>query len=930
MTTRPPEPDLSAHSGGGWSEPGDPGDPGAPAQAGPRYALGAVLGQGGMGIVRAARDQALGRDVALKELRRDLDSPGARARLAREAAITSQLDHPGIVAVHEVGRHEDGRPYYTMRLVRGRSLSEAGPTLPAAARLRHLLAACEAVAAAHDAGMVHRDLKPANILVGPHGETQVIDWGLAAPTPAAAARWAGLPGSPAMGRVGTEAYLAPEQAAGEPPDPRHDVWSLGASIAEVLGEPEPELAAILARCRAPLSDRYPDAGALAEDLQAFFEGRRVAAHSYSAGELLGRVLRAWRAPLLVGLAGLLAVSGAVAWGWWQTGRSRDRAVAAEAEARARLADVQLEQAVEATRAGQRERAERLALAVLETREDPLARGVFASFGRAERPVRVREEAAPDCDWSRLAPGAGFLLCGTEAGVGRHGAGTSWQVPGAWAGASVHGDTVLLWDRSWDLVAVDAATGQERGRWPRRGDQWKTQTEARVLWAGDAPLDGEAVPPSGCLGRLVAGETELSGRSAVACDDGTLYLGAVEDPGRLAVATGLVGEQGISTLALAPQGVVLGSLRGRVTSWGWDGRPLGGGDSGLGLIGRIVASRDGRHAALLGTGGRVGLWRLDSGTLVAALDLPAQDVGFGADGLVVHADGALVTWRLPAGTPAEIRAPGGLANLAVSPDGRRLALAGGSGFGGVVDLADGTSQRLTMGTRVVKAATFGPGGTWFTGMDPPYLARLEDGLVAAGARPLRRLEGLPDGSLVGIDMDIGLFRWRDPRVAPERLAEGSLFVDLEPAEDALVLLDHEGQAWRLDDAGLVALGRTAGARAVAWWRGSPVIAVADAVLLGDRRLELPGQSVLDIAISPDQARLAVAAMDGHVRVYDLASDALLIDLPGHRERAVGVAFLPDGDLASVSWDGTARVAALGPVDRPVAALRAEVEAAWGAE
>lgn len=328
MSTRPPTQDDSA---GGWSDPGEPGVATAErAHEGPRYALGAVLGEGGMGVVHAARDQALGRDVALKELQhaRAAD-PSARARLAREAAITSRLDHPGIVAVHDAGTLPDGRPYYTMRLVRGRSLADATRGADPAARrglLRHVLAAAEAVAAAHDAGIVHRDLKPQNILVGAHGETQVVDWGLAAPTQAAEPRWSGLPGASARGPVGTDRYMSPEQRRGAPPDLRDDVYSLGVTIREVLGSPDAELAAIVARaCASDAAARYADAGALADDLLAWFEGRRVGAHAYSPGELLRRAAHAYRLPLGVGAAGLAAVVVAAGIGWGQTAAALDRA-----------------------------------------------------------------------------------------------------------------------------------------------------------------------------------------------------------------------------------------------------------------------------------------------------------------------------------------------------------------------------------------------------------------------------------------------------------------------------------------------------------------------------------------------------------------------------------------------------------------------------
>lgn len=941
-----PLPPDDGASQGGWSEPGDAGPGEVPAAEGERYEKGAVLGQGGMGVVHAARDRALGRDVAVKELPVGrVDDASARARLAREAAITSRLDHPGIVAVHDVGTHPDGRPYYTMRLVRGRTLAQvARDTADRGALLRHLLAACEAVAAAHDAGIVHRDLKPENILVGAHGETQVIDWGLAAPTPAAADRWAGLPGSAATGRVGTDAFLSPEQGRGEAPDPRHDCWSLGETIRAVLGEPlAPELATIVARCRAPMAERYADAGALAADLLAYFEGRRVAIHSYTPAELLRRAARAWRAPLLVGAVGFLAVGAAVAWGWWETGRSLERARLAERASRQQLADVWLEQAVEATRLGQRERAEGLALAVLGEREDPTARGVFASFGRAERPVRVSEGRAPACDWVRLAPGGAWSLCGTAAGVARHALGPSgagegsagegagaeeWRVTGPFLGGDVEGDTVVLWDSAWNLLALDARTGEERGRHAREWGDWGVLAGSKVVWAAGAPLDPRGLPPSGCQGRLQAGVGDAAGRTAVLCEDGTLYLGDRAAPGRRRVDSGLTGENVGTTLALLPDGgVLLGGVRGRIVHVGADGAVVSTAATDLGVIDRIVVSRDGRHAALLGGGGRLGLWRIVPGTLIADLGEGVDDAAFGPAGLVAYAGERLVTWAIPGGAPAVVRAPAGVVDVAVAEDGRRLAIAGGAGFGALVDLVDGDLVSVTRGTRVTKAATFSRGEAWFAGMDAPFVATLAGRAVALG-RPLRRLAALSDGALLGPDMDDGLYRWRDPAADPEKLAPGRRFLDMERDGDQVVLLDQAGAVLRFVGDTLTELTTVPDARAVALHGDTLAVASDDVVTVGDRRLPIPGVVPLDVAFSADGERLAIGALDGHVRVYDLAEGRLLLDLPGHRERTVAVEFLPDGDLASGSWDATARIADLSVLTRPVAELRAEVERAWG--
>ena len=146
---------------------------------GERYTRVGLLGVGGMGRVYLARDRRLGRMVALKEAH----DPGLARRLAREVRVTAGLEHPGIVTVYDEGRGGDGRPFYTMRLMRGRALSRVlSERSSASGRLEllsHYLDACQALAYAHAQGVIHRDLKPANIMLGAFGETQVVDWGLA-------------------------------------------------------------------------------------------------------------------------------------------------------------------------------------------------------------------------------------------------------------------------------------------------------------------------------------------------------------------------------------------------------------------------------------------------------------------------------------------------------------------------------------------------------------------------------------------------------------------------------------------------------------------------------------------------------------------------------------------------------------------------------
>src|ERR1700722_10111271 len=151
-----------------------------PDLSGTPYRLIERLGRGGMGTVYLVEDARLGRRVALKVIDLPGDSRELEARLLREARILAQLEHPGIVPVHEVGSLSDGRVFYTMKFVQGRRLDEVARE-PASRpeRLRLFQKVCEPVAFAHARGVLHRDLKPENIMVGPFGEVLVMDWGIA-------------------------------------------------------------------------------------------------------------------------------------------------------------------------------------------------------------------------------------------------------------------------------------------------------------------------------------------------------------------------------------------------------------------------------------------------------------------------------------------------------------------------------------------------------------------------------------------------------------------------------------------------------------------------------------------------------------------------------------------------------------------------------
>jgi serine/threonine protein kinase len=284
----------------------------APDLSGTGYRLIEEVGRGGMCTVFLAEDLSLGRRVALKVL--DVPDPSGdlAERLTREARILARLEHPGIAPVHDVGRLPDGRVFYAMKFVEGPRLdafAASRPTLPE--RLRIFQRIVEAVAFAHDRGVLHRDLKAENVMVGPFGEVLVMDWGLAKALGPATSAATGAPydasrlpspqggGHTGHGAIlGTPGYMAPEQERGEVDrlDARSDVYSLGAVLYFLLagktppgGGPPPAAAgvprplhAVCAKAMAQeKEDRYPDALALDAEIARYLDGRRVEAYPES-------------------------------------------------------------------------------------------------------------------------------------------------------------------------------------------------------------------------------------------------------------------------------------------------------------------------------------------------------------------------------------------------------------------------------------------------------------------------------------------------------------------------------------------------------------------------------------------------------------------------------------------------------------------------
>ena len=313
----------------------DSGAPAVPKRApsahgaGTRYKLGDMIGRGGNGEVLSARDEQIGRQVAIKRMRSEAPTQDQVTRFLREARIQGRLEHPAVVPVHELHYDGDSRPFFVMKQLAGTTLAQviarlggremtSISTFSRQRLLRAFADVCLAIEFAHTRGIVHRDLKPANIVLGDFGEVYVLDWGIARVMPdkrndnfadvdAFEVEVATSPSTTMIGALlGTPGYISPEQIGGDPTiDGRTDIYALGCILFELLAlEPlhprdgnelasslggvdarpsarapklavPPELDAICVRAtELDRAARFPTARELGEAVQRYLDGDR--------------------------------------------------------------------------------------------------------------------------------------------------------------------------------------------------------------------------------------------------------------------------------------------------------------------------------------------------------------------------------------------------------------------------------------------------------------------------------------------------------------------------------------------------------------------------------------------------------------------------------------------------------------------------------
>jgi WD40 repeat protein len=869
--------------------------------------------RGGMGRVLIARDERLGRLVAIKEL---LSSEKDMAvRFLREVMLTARLQHPSIVPIHEAGQWPSGKPFYAMKLVSGRPLGELIRSAKNLAErmglLRHMVDVAEAIAYAHSMRILHRDLKPSNVIVGDFGETVVIDWGLAkdisnldgtAPDKLTAHTVQGAV-------VGTPGYMPPEQAYGRAVDERADVYALGSLLYTVLaGRPPyegshppdlvaqvkagspvplaerdkeipPDLCAIVekAMARDP-AERYPTARELVEDLKRFVTGQLVAARAYTRTELWLRWIRRNRFAVSVVAAAACAVVVVGALSFARILAERDRAD------RERTDAVAERRRAEAAREREAARVDQLTIAQAQAYSDADPTTSLAWLKRLRpRPENARAARLLAAE-AYIRSAARMILISGDGGA----TDVAFSPAGGFLAVGTTGGNVRLWNLT--NGAEQSLKGQPG---PVRSVRFSLDGRQLAAAGGDKTVRVWDVGSGGNV-RTLVGHSDVvedidyaPGGKVLASGgrDGTIRLWDVAS----GQPVGLLRAAGpVRRIAYSPDGK---RLAARLAGGMWTLDVAGGtrlleGSGAFGAAGRFGFDSTGARVAA-GTAREAATWDAATGRILTRHPVAADSVAFSPDGGRLAAaahTGAVTLVDLETGAARELADAGNDASLdvAFSPDGRYLAATHGPASR-IWNLETGDMRKLRAHSLAVVRVAFAASGKQLVTASVDGTVRLWP--VGLGEPEVTRLEGRPatlttggNGTRLAIVRDGGI--WLGDATGGGALLAGST------GGERKIRLSPDGQT----------LAATTDDASVRVWD----LSSGKAQTLSGHRAP-----VTELAFSPDGTRLATAGGDGTVRVWDVAAgDSTAFE--GHASAVTGLAFPSDDTVVSAGDDATVRV------------------------
>lgn len=663
-----------------------------------RYRTVSEQGRGGYGRVLLVHDQFMQREIAMKELIPPSNEPigsnvptpsresiEAVSRFLQEAKITGQLEHPSIVPVYELGHRADGALYYTMKLVRGKTLSkELAQCKSLRDRLELLpryLDLCHAIAYAHDRGVIHRDIKPDNVMIGSFGETVVIDWGLAklkgkadvyaAELKATAQALKEGPAAPTAQTLygtilGTPHFMAPEQARGDidSVDERSDVYALGAvlymlltgkrpydkaplqnvilhinlppltAIKDLASNAPPELITICYKAlETKQADRYQNAAELAREIQQFMSGALVESHEYTMRDQIRRFVQKYKAQ--VATAGLafaaLLIVGIVSYIQILQANKNERVQRVAAEDARQLAEEKSKQEAEARAIAERElyiSNVRLAYRSIQQNQYEVARTLLA--------------ACPESYWSWEW---GWLeqLCNKDLATF-----SGHSAPVQKIAVSRDGALAISGDSDGNVILWDVVSGSELRRAPA--------VKGQVIALAFAP-DGQSIAVGGAGNEAsvlttntlepqysLAGHTAAINAVAFNPDGRMLATASSDDTARIwnldtreSVAVLSEHLNDVVAIAWSANGafVVTGSLDNTLAIWDAQSWKLQHKLEGhTNDVTCLSISPDGDRIASGGADGAVRVWNVADGKQISQRDLgrDIRDVAFASDGV----------------------------------------------------------------------------------------------------------------------------------------------------------------------------------------------------------------------------------------------------------------------------------------------------------
>lgn len=829
-----------------------------------RYTVRGEVARGGLGRVLLADDERLHRPVAVKELINT--TVGMHERFRREVTITAQLQHPAIVPIYDAGVWESGQPYYVMKLLSdGRTLKQAAQEAKKPedhlALLPNVIAAADAVAYAHSHGVIHRDLKPANVLVGPFGETVVIDWGLAKQlgggdeedVGGGAYRTPVTPELTSAGAVmGTPRYMSPEQARGEAVEKRADVYSLGAMLYEVLTGDAPfgglsasdilsslrasiapvlslpaiprDLAAIVCKAMAPdLANRYANAGELVDDLRRFQTGQLVRAQEYSPATLVWRWVQRYRALLATAALAVVGLLIMAAVGIHRIANARDVAEAQRAVAVAKRNELILLQARSSL-----EHDPTQAVAWLKT---------YPSDGVGWPAVQT------------LAAKAASL------GVARHVLRTG-----------IARDTAFLPDgRTFIAAGIGQVTWWDIAR------EVKLGSAAIDAVAIKASPDGRYAAIGGLHGEVVLWDLKTQRLREVArFDSPTVGLCFSSDGARLAASAG--GDVRVSTIA---DGTMRRVARGEA------------------VLDQLVFSRDGATLFAAGGAGKLVVVSLADGRArvlaghrgsIAAMSLSSDGTTLVTGG----ADGSVRVWLLPIAHSRVLeQVTTRITHVELVPDGNRVVYLSDDGVLSLSSLRTGLIRRSIAQPDQMKQLVVAPDATYIATSDARGHLRTWD-LATSEATELRGHEATidslaisRDGTLISSGMDDSTRVWPRP-------TQPSAPVHVERFDAALMHVAFSPDGTQVAT------------------EGGPTIHLCPAATGPCRAFNGHTSAIYGIAFSHDGRKLVSAGWDGTARVWDVASGTAQVFQTGSTI-VQRVAFTPDErHVVAAGSDGTVTI------------------------